>query len=237
MTNSTKTLYAGHRFPPELISYTVWLYYRFPLSLRMVEEMLAFRGIEVSHETIRQWGLKFGQEFANLIRRRLPRPGDKWHLDEVVLKIAGRKHYLWRAVDQHGVVLDVLVQSRRDKKAAKRLLRKLLKRQCRAPRVMITDKLGSYGAAKKEIMPGVEHRQHKGLNNRAENSHQPTRRRERQMKRFKSARHAQRFLSAHDQINNLFLLPRHQMPATDYRAERARAFEAWHDVCGITLAA
>src|SRR3954463_15312117 len=155
MTSSTKTPYAGHRFPPELISYTVRLYFRFPLSLRMVEEMLAFRGIEVSHETIRQWGLKFGQEFANLIRRRLPRPGDKWHMDEVVLKIAGKTHYLWRAVDQHGVVLDVLVQSRRDKKAAKRLLRKLLKRQCRAPRVMITDKLKSYGAAKKEIMPGV----------------------------------------------------------------------------------
>ena len=105
MTSSTKSLYAGHRFPPELISYTMWLYYRFPLSLRMVEEMLAFRGIEVSHETIRQWGLKFGQEFANIIRRRLPRPGDKWHLEEVVLKIAGKKHYLWRAVNQHGVVL------------------------------------------------------------------------------------------------------------------------------------
>ena len=143
MTSSTKSLYGGHRFPPELISYTVWLYFRFPLSLRMVEEMLAFRGIEVSHETIRQWGLKFGQEFANIIRRRLPRPGDKWHLDEVVLKIAGKKHYLWRAVDQHGVVLDVLVQSRRDKKAAKRLLRKLLKRQCRAPRVMITELIWS----------------------------------------------------------------------------------------------
>ena len=163
MTSSTKSLYAGHRFPPELISYTVWLYYRFPLSLRMVEEMLAFRGIEVSHETIRQWGLKFGQEFANIIRRRLPRPGDKWHLDEVVLKIAGKKHYLWRAVDQHGVVLDVLVQSRRDKKAAKRLLRKLLKKQGRAPRVMITDKLVSYSAAKGEVMPSVEHRRHKGL--------------------------------------------------------------------------
>ncbi|KJB90675.1 transposase IS431 [Skermanella aerolata KACC 11604] len=115
MTSSTKSLYAGHRFPPELISYTVWLYFRFPLSLRMVEEMLAFRGIEVSHETIRQWGLKLGQEFANIIRRRLPRPGDKWHMDEVVLKIAGRKHYLWRAVDQHGVVLDVLVQRRRER--------------------------------------------------------------------------------------------------------------------------
>jgi putative transposase len=155
----------------------------------------------------------------------------------LVIKIAGKTHYLWRAVDQHGVVLDVLVQRRRDKKAAKRLLRKLLKRQCRAPRVMITDKLRSYGAAKREIMPGVEHRQHKGLNNRAENSHQPTRRRERQMKRFKSARQAQRFLSAHDQINNLFLLPRHRMPATEYRAARAQAFEAWHEVCGIKVAA
>jgi putative transposase len=237
MTMSLRSRYAGYRFPPEVISHAIWLYFRFPLSLRMVEEMLAARGIIVSHETVRQWALKFGQAFANQIRRRLPRAGDKWHLDEVVLKIAGKKHYLWRAVDQHGVVLDVLVQSRRDKKAAKRLLRKLLKRQCRATRGMITDKLKSYGAAKKEIMPGVEHRQHKGLNNRAENSHQPTRRRERQMKRFKSARHAQRFLSAHDQINNLFLLPRHLMPATDYRAKRARAFQAWHDVCGIQQAA
>ena len=129
------------------------------------------------------------------------------------MKIAGKKHWLWRAVDQDGIVLDILVQSRRDKRAAKRLLRKLLKRQCRAPRVMITDKLASYGAAKREIMPGVEHRQHKGLNNRAENSHQPTRRRERQMKRFKSAGQAQRFLSAHDQINNLFHLRRDHLPA------------------------
>jgi len=141
MTPPTQPSYAGHRFPPELISYTVWLYYRFPLSLRMVEEMLAFRGIEVSHETIRQWALKFGQEFANIIRRRLPRPGDKWHLDEVEIKIAGKKHWLWRAVDQDGTVLDVLVQSRRDKRAAKRLLRKLLKKQGRAPRVMVTELL------------------------------------------------------------------------------------------------
>ena len=166
--------YAGHRFPAEIISHAVWLYFRFPLSLRMVEEMLAARGIIVSHETVRQWALKFGQAFANQIRRRLPRTGDKWHLDEVVLKIAGKRHWLWRAVDQTGVVLDVLVQRRRDKQAAKRLLRKLLKKQMRPPRVMITDKLASYGAAKREIMPGVEHRQHKGLNNRAENSHQPT---------------------------------------------------------------
>ena len=183
---------SGYRFPAEIIGHAVWLYFRFPLGLRMVEELLAARGIIVSHETVRQWARKFGQQFANQIRRRLPRVGDKWHLDEVVLKIAGVKHWLWRAVDQTGVVLDVLVQRRRDKQAAKRLLRKLLKKQMRPPRVMITDKLASYGAAKREVMPGIEHRQHKGLNNRAENSHQPTRRRERQMKQFKSAGQAQR---------------------------------------------
>src|SRR3954471_23592251 len=195
MTSAAKSPYAGYRFPGEVISHTVWLYFRFPLSLRMVDEMLAARGIEVSHETVRQWARKFGQAFANQIRRRLPSPSDKWHLDEVCLMIGGKKYWLWRAVDQDGVALDVLVQSRRDKGAAKRLLRKLLKRQCRAPRVMITDKLASYGVAKREVMPGVEHRKHKGLNNRAENSHQPTRRRERQMKRLKSPGHAQRLLS------------------------------------------
>src|SRR3954470_3876937 len=203
MTPTAKSPYAGYRFPGEVISHAVWLYFRFPLSLRMVEEMLAARGIDVSHETVRQWARKFGQGFANQIRRRLPGPGDKWHLDEVCLMIGGKKHWLWRAVDQNGVVLDVLVQSRRDKQAAKRLLRKLLKKQGRAPRVLITDKLASYGAAKADVMPSVEHRRHKGLNNRAENSHQPTRQRERQMKRFKSPGQAQRFLSAHDQINNL----------------------------------
>src|ERR671913_972348 len=139
MTPPSKPSYAGHRFPPEVIGHAIWLYFRFPLSLRMVEEMLAARGILVSHETVRQWALKFGQAFANRIRRRLPRAGDKWHLDEVAIKIAGVQHWLWRAVDQTGMVLDVLVQSHRDKQAAERLLRKLLKRQCRAPRVMITD--------------------------------------------------------------------------------------------------
>src|SRR6201989_1713111 len=133
-------IYAGHRYPAEIISYAVWVYFRFPLSLRMVEEMLAARGIPVTYETIRQWGLKFGREFANRIRRRAPRRGDKWHLDEVVITIAGKKHWLWRAVDQEGFVLDVLVRSRRDKKAAKRLFRKLLKKQGRAPRVLVTDK-------------------------------------------------------------------------------------------------
>jgi putative transposase len=158
MTAAARSPYAGYRFPAEIISHAVWLYFRFPLSLRMVDELLAARGIMVSHETVRQWALKFGQAFANQIRRRLPCAGDKWHLDEVVVKIAGVTHWLWRAVDQTGMVLDVLVQSRRNKDAAKRLLRKLLKRQCRTPRVMITDKLASYGAAKREVMPSVEHR-------------------------------------------------------------------------------
>src|ERR671938_1804802 len=195
MTQLPPSRYRGYRFPPAIISHAIWLYFRFPLSLRMVEEMLAARGILVSHETVRQWALKFGQSFANQIRRRLPAPGDKWHLDEVVITIAGKKHWLWRAVDQDGLVLDALVQSRRDKRAAKRLLRKLLKKQMRPPWVMVTDKLASYPAAKGEVMPSVEHRRHKGLNNRAENSHQPTRRRERQMKRFKSPGQAQRFLA------------------------------------------
>jgi putative transposase len=235
---TAKSPYAGHRFPAEVISHAVWLYFRFPLSLRMVEEMLAARGIIVSHETVRQWVLKFGQDFANRIRRRLPCAGDKWHLDEVAIRIAGEKHWLWRAVDQDGLVLDILVQSRRNKRAAKRLLRKLLKRQCRAPRVMITDKLASYGAAKGEVMPSVENRKHKGLNNRAENSHQPTRRRERQMKRFKSAGQAQRFLAAHDQINNLFFhLRRNHVPADQYRAARTQASQAWAEVTGVAALA
>ena len=203
----------------------------------MVEEMLAARGILVSHETVRQWARKFGQEFANQIRRRLPCAGDKWHLDEVCLMIRGTKHWLWRAVDQDGFVLDVLVQSRRDKRAATRLLRKLLKRQMRSPRVMITDKLASYGAAKRELVPGVEHRSHKGLNNRAESAHQPTRRRERQMKGFKSAGQAQRFLSAHDPIHNLFHLRRDHLTAAEHRAARTRAFQIWAEVSGIAAAA
>ena len=234
---AAKSPYAAYRFPAEVISHAVWLYFRFPLSLRMVEEMLAARGIVASHETVRQWALKFGQAFANRIRRRLPRAGDKWHLDEIAIKIAGAQHWLWRAVDQNGMVLDVLVQGRRDKRAADRLLRKLLRRQCRAPRVMVTDKLASYGAAKEDLVPGVEHRRHKGLNNRAENSHQPTRRRERQMKRFKSAGQAQRFLSAHDQINNLFHLRRDHVTASEHRAARARAFEVWADISGVAASA
>jgi putative transposase len=237
MTEHARSRYTGFRFPPEVISHAIWLYFRFPLSLRMVEEMLAARGIIVSHETVRQWALKFGQDFANEIRRRLPRAGDKWHLDEVAITIAGTKHWLWRAVDQHGLVLDVLVQSRRDASVANRLLRKLLKRQGRAPRVMITDKLASYSVAKKDLLPEVEHRRHKGLNNRAENSHQPTRRRERQMKRFKSPGQAQRFLSTHDPINNLCHLRRDHVTADQYRAARGRAFAVWADITGVSTAA
>ena len=174
--------------------------------------------------------------FANEIRRRLPRAGDKWHLDEVVIKIAGTTHWLWRAVDQHGIVLDVLVQSRRDAKAAKRLLRKLLKRQGRAPRVMITDKLASYPAAKKDLLPAVEHRRHKGLNNRAENSHQPTRRRERQMKRL-SCKAGAAIPGRAEPINNLFHLRRDHVTADHYRASRARAFDVWAAVTGAAVAA
>ena len=190
----------------------------------------------VSHETVRQWVLKFGQAVANQIRRRLPRAGDKWHLDEVVIKIAGVTHWLWRAVDQHGMVLDILVQRRRDTQAAKRLLRKLLKKQMHPPRVMITDKLARYSAAKSELMPSVQHRRHKGLNNRAENSHEPTRRRERQIKRFKSADQVQRFHSAHDGINNLFLLRRDDIPADQYRAVLTQAFQAWAEITGVAAA-
>ena len=187
MRTAKHPLYRRHRFPPEVISYAVWLYFRFPLSLRMVEEMLAARGIGVTYETVRQWGRKFGKPFSDRIRQRAPARGDKWHLDEVVISIAGEQHWLWRAVDQNGFVLDVLIQRRRDSRAAQLLMKKLLKSAGTPPRVMITDKLRSYGAARAKMGFHVEHRQHKALNNRAENSHQPTRRRERIMKRLKSS--------------------------------------------------
>ncbi len=183
--------YKNHRYPPEIISHAVWLYFRFTLSYRDVEEMMLARGIVVTYEAIRKWCLKFGQDYANQIRRRRPRTGDKWHLDEVFLTINGKRYYLWRAVDQDDNVLDILVQSRRNKKAAKKFFRKLLKGLQYVPRVVITDKLKSYGAAKREIMPGVEHRQSRYLNNRCENSHRPTRQRERRMQGFKSPGHAE----------------------------------------------
>jgi putative transposase len=168
----------------------VWLSFRCALSFRDVEELMAVRGIVVTYEAIREWCLKFGQTDAHELRRRRPRPGDKWHLDEVFIKLRGKVNYLWRAVDQDGNGLDIPVQSRRNKKAAKRFFPKLLKGLRYVPRVIITDKVRSYSAAKAEIMPGVEQRQHQGLNNRAENSPQPTRVRERVIRRFKSAGHA-----------------------------------------------
>jgi len=228
--------FKGYRFPPDIISYAVWLYYRFPLSLRMVEEMLAARGIELTYETVRCWATKFGLAIARRIRSTAPGRGDKWHLDEVVVTINGRKHWLWRAVDQRGAVLDVLVQSRRDKAAAKRLMRKLLKRHGR-PRVIVTDKLRSYGAANNELGLNVEHRQHKGLNSRAENSHQPTRVREKVMRHFKSARQLQRFTSVHGQISNLFMACRYNRNARHKREARAQAFTAWERVSCARMAA
>ena len=182
--------YRGFRYPAEVIQHAVWLYHCFSLSLRDVETILAARGVVVSYESIREWGLRFGRQFANELKRRRPKPGDKWHLDEVFIRIGGKQHYLWRAVDQDGHVLDILVQSRRNTRAAKRFFRKLLRGLQYVPRVIVTDKLKSYAAAKRKVLPHVEHRQSKYLNNRAEVSHQPTRRRERQMQRFKSARHA-----------------------------------------------
>src|SRR5882762_6394221 len=165
---TSESLYHRHRFPAEIISHCVWLYFRFTLSFRDVEEMLAMRGVSLSYETVREWCLKFGQTYANGLRRKSSRPGDRWHLDEVFLKINGRHHYLWRAVDQDGDVLDILVRSRRDKKAAKKFFRKLLKGLRYVPRVIITEKLKSYGAAKAEVLPGVEHSQSRYLNNRCE---------------------------------------------------------------------
>src|SRR5262244_142896 len=229
--------YKNHRFPGEIISHGVWLYYRFTLSYRDVEELLFERGITVSHEAIRKWCRKFGQDYANRLRRRRPQPGDKWHLDEVFLTINGERHYLWRAVDQDDNILDILVQRRRDKHAAKKFFRKLLKGCQYVPRVIITDKLKSYVAAKREILPGVEHRQHRYLNNRAENSHQPTRQRERRMQGFKSPGHAQRFLSAYGPIAQHFRPRRHLLSASDYRQEMRKQFESWAEMTGTKWAA
>jgi putative transposase len=213
------------------------LYFRFCLSYRDVEELLAERGVLLTYEAVRYWCRKFGQAYANQLRRRRPRPGDKWHLDEVFLTIHGERHYVWRAVDQDGHVLDILVQRRRDKRAAKKFFHKLLKGLAYVPRVIITDKLKSYGAAKREILPGVEHRQHRYLNNRAENSHQPTRQRERRMQGFKSPGHAQRCLSAYGPIAQHFRPRRHRLSAHDYRRELAQRFQSWREVTGMAIAA
>ncbi|MFE7766462.1 IS6 family transposase [Streptomyces sp. NPDC057438] len=227
----------GHRYPVEVISHCVWLYHRFPLSFREVEELMLERGIVVSYETVRRWCAKFGQRYAGVLRRRQLRPGDKWHLDEVFIKINGEQRYLWRAVDQDGNVLDILVQDRRDKAAARRFLRRLMKRTGAVPRVMVTDKLRSYGAARREVMPCVEPRQSKYLDNRAENSHQPTRQRERAMKGFRSTGAAQRFLSAFSGISPHFRPRRHLMTTPGYRTEMTVRFAIWDHITGRPEAA
>jgi putative transposase len=225
--------YKHHRFPPEIIAHAVWLYFQFPLSLRLVEEMLLERGIVVSYETVRRWALKFGPDSARRLKRKTASRHDIWHLDEVVVTIAGKRHWLWRAVDQDGYVLDEIVQSRRDTRAAKRLLRRLLKRQGCPPRRMITDKLGSYAAAHRQIMPRTDHRSHKGLNNRAENSHLPLRRRERAMQGFRSPGGLQRFVSAFSVVRNLFVPPRSHRSAFGTHLYRLNAMAEWRTAAGL----
>src|SRR5215467_1551026 len=225
-----RSAYHGCRFPPEIIAHAVWLYFRFHLSFRDVEDLLAERGVTVSHETVRQWCTKFGAAFAAGLRRRRAQPGDKWHLDEVLLRICGHRHWLWRAVDQHGVVLDILVQSRRDHEAAERFLRQVVDGVGYEPRAVITDKLASYPPAIKRVFPTVEHRRHKRLNNRAENSHLPTRKRERILQRFKSAEHAQRFLGPFSAVSNHFRPRRHLLTASAYRQFRTERHAIWREV-------
>src|SRR3954451_9409660 len=219
--------YRRHRFPPEIIQHAIWLYLRFTLSYRDVEELLAERGLDISYETVRSWVLKFGPLIARRLRRRRPRPSGQWHLDEMVVRIAGRQMYLWRAVDHEGEILDMLVQRRRDKRAALRLMRKLLRKQGFAPELLVTDKLGSYGSAFRQLGLSCPHEQGLSKNNRAENSHQPVRRRERKMQRFKSAGSAQRFLSFHAAVHNTFNLQRHLISRSTLRLFRAGARHAW----------
>ena len=221
--------YHGHRFPPEIISHAVWLYHRFCLSFRDVEDLLAQRGITVSYETVRQWCRKFGTEYARKLKRREGRLGDTWHLDELFVTIRGQRRYLWRAVDQDGDVIDILIQLRRNRQAAERFFKKLLKGQGREPRRLVTDKLKSYAAAHRRVMPSVVHDTAAYANNRAEVSHQPTRVRERGMRRFKSPNQAQRFLGVHAVVSNLFNLGRHLVSAEYYRNRREDAFGRWSD--------
>jgi putative transposase len=236
-TPPTTKHYKNHRFPAEIISHAVWLYFRFCLSFRDVEELLLERGVVVTYAAIRIWCHKFGQQYANQLPRRRPRPGDKRQMDEVFLTIKGERHYFWRAVDQEGNVLDILVQRRRDKRAAKKFFRKLLKGLTYVPRVIITDKLKRYGTTKREILPRVEYRQHRYLNNGVENSHQPIRQRERRMQRFKSPGHAQRFLSAYGPISQHFRPRRHRLSASAYYQELRTRFQIWQEIMLPAMAA
>ena len=220
-----------HRLPPDVITSSIWLYARFTLSVRDVEEMLAERGLDMSYETVRRWFLKFGLLIAGNLRRSRPRPSASWHLDEMVIRIRDRKHWLWRAVDDEGEVLDFLVQRRRCARSARRLLRKLLKKQGFAPKRITTDKLKSYSVAIcKERLCAV-HDQGLRANNRAENSHQPGRRRERKQQRFKSVGSAQRFLSIHTAVYNAFYVQRHLLPRRIFKEFRAATLAVWRAIC------
>ena len=210
--------------------FVVWLCFRFPLSYRDVEDLLAERGVDVSYETIRRWSLKFGQAYARKLRQSRPRPDDRWHLDEVFSSINGKRMYLWRAVDSEGEVLDILVQSRRNKKAALKLMRKLLKKQGYAPNKVVTDKLPSYGAALRDLNMTGKHVTGGRSNNRAENSHLPVRQRERRMQGFKSSGSAQRFLSTHAAIYNTFNVQRHLITRKTMRQFRGDAMNTWRTV-------
>jgi putative transposase len=229
--------YRGYRYPAEVIGHAVWLYYRFHLSLRDVEELLAERGISVTYETIRAWCAKFGPSYAAGLRRRRACPGDKWHLDEVLLEIKGKRHWLWRAGDQHGAVLDIVVQQHRDQRAAEAFLRRVLAAVGCEPRVVITDTLASYPPAIRKVLPTAEHRRHKRLNNRAETSHQPTRQRERVMRRFKSPEHAQQFLAPFGAVGDHFRTGRYRTPAAGRRRLLAHQRRAWREVVGLPAAA
>ncbi len=216
-----------HRFPSEIICHSVWLYARFTLSYRDIEDLLAERGLDISYETVRRWFLKFGQPIVRNLRRRRPTPSDYWHLDEMAIVIRGKRHWLWRAVDNEGEVLDFLVQPKRDARAAMKLIRKLLKRQGWAPTRIVTDKLRSYHVAFRSIGLTAEHIDNKRSNNRAENSHQPVRRRERKMQRFKSAASAQRFLNIHSAVYNTFYVQRHLLNRSRFKNLRTEAFDVW----------
>jgi len=226
----TKISYRGHRFPPEIIRYAVWLYFRFPLSFRNVEDLLAERDIDVSYETVRRWSLKFGLAYAKRLRASRSQPDARWHLDEVFVSINGRRMYLWRAVDSEGEVLDVLVQSRCNRTAALKLMRKLLKKQCFAPDMIVTDKLPSYGAALVDLGMNDKHVTGGRRSNRAENSHLPIRLRERRMQRFKSTGSAQRFLSTHAAVYNTFYVQRHLISRKTLRQFRSGAMRIWQAV-------
>ncbi|MBT3626390.1 MAG: IS6 family transposase [Gammaproteobacteria bacterium] len=219
--------YKRHRFPPDIISYAVWLYYRFNLSHRDIEDLLAERGITVTRESIRLWCLKFGAIYTRRLKRKHRGFGDTFYIDEVFVKITGKQHYLWRAVDQDGEVVDVYLQAKRDGAAAKRFFKRLLRSHGHEPRKVVTDKLRSYGVAHGELIPDAIHSTQQYENNRAEQSHEATRVRERGMRKFKSVKQAQRFVTVHAAVSNLFNLGRHLVRAEHYRNLRISAFNEW----------